>query len=336
MRRFVLSLSIIALAGCANDIAKNDHALAEFQKGNCKAAASELLPLAERGVAAAQNNIGGIYEMGCPSAGIQKDYAQAFRWYSLAAKSNYPMGMRNVGLYYQQGLGVERNEAAARDWYTTAARWGNERAKRDLEAMGVPVPPPDLYNEAVRKQQEAEAARAAKQQEILNDTVTVLLGAALGVAASHNQAASPTTYAGPFTGGQQHDASTTTPSTYHGAFTGTPPSNVATVQSPTSTSGVINTRSGTSSFWTIGNTTYVTHRDGTTSAIIEKTADANYGRDPRTGRTWTEIKDGDNWFGKDSNGKSWTKRQIGDSVVTTYSDGKTETCRAVGDQLSCF
>jgi hypothetical protein len=76
MGRFVCLATLlcaVALAGCANDVARNDHALAELQKGDCKAAASEWLPLAKRGSAAAQNNMGAIFENGCLSAGIQKD-----------------------------------------------------------------------------------------------------------------------------------------------------------------------------------------------------------------------------------------------------------------------
>jgi hypothetical protein len=337
MGRLVLLLALpglFALAGCANDIAKNNQALAKFQNGDCKAAASDWLPMANRGIAAAQNNMGGIFEKGCPSAGIPQDYAKAFHWYSLAAKSGYPMGMRNLGWYYQHGLSVMHNDAVARDWYTTAARWGNERAKRDLEAMGVPVPPPDLYNNAIKEQQEAEANRAEKRQEIFDDTVAVLLGAALGVSASHNQATPPATYGGAFTGSsgaRTNDAPNT--SSYHGAFSRqqTAPAS----SGPITTFGSISGPSGTSTLHTVGNTTYVTNPDGTTSGIIEKTERANYGHDPRTGRQWTEIRDGDSWFGSDTKGRTWTRRKVGDTEVLTYSDGTTTTCRVADDQLVC-
>jgi TPR repeat protein len=312
MSRFALlfgSLTTIGLCSCATEMQKNNSALAEYQKGDCKAAASKWLPLAEQGLAAAQNNVGGIFDTGCPGAGIRQDYAQAFHWFSLAAANGDPMGMRNTGWYYQHGLWVRRDDAVAREWYISAARWGNERAKHDLEAMGVPVPTSDLL-------QNAQAEQAAKRQEVFDDVTALVLGAAIGVSANHDQAAPAV-------------------NRYNGAFTGTKSNSPPASQIPTTTSGLVNNPSGTSSFQTTGNTTYVTRPDGTTSAIVETVGNTNYGRDPRTGRTWTETRAGDTWSGQDSNGRTWTRQQIGDSVVVTYSDGTTKTCRAIGNQLTC-
>jgi len=317
IRRIVLiGLATLPFAGCADVRTKINAGGAAFEKGDCKSAMNDWLPLANKGVALAQNNMGTIWDHGCPAAGIQQDFAQAFHWYSLAAKNGEPMAMRNLGWYYQRGLGVTQNIDIAREWYVTAARWGNQRAQQDLKAMGVPVPPPDLRNNAVAEQREAQAQQAADRQQAFDDVAAVLLGAALGVAASHNQSAPAS-------------------NTYHGAFTGTPSSSASAVQNPTGKSGTVYNPSGTTSFRTIGNTTYVTRANGTTVGIVETIGNTKNGHDPSTGRTWTETRIGDTWSGQDSNGRAWTTRQVGDNTITTYSDGTTKTCRVVGDQLSC-
>jgi TPR repeat protein len=324
--------SVTAVAsGCANDIVKNNHALAEYQEGDCKAAYVEWLSLANKGIVVAQNNLGIIYEKGCKEAGISQDFSQALRCYETAANGGLPLAMYNTGMYYYNGLGVAKDDEIARQWFVQGARWGNEKAKTALETMGASVPPSDLYAAAEHR---AEVERAEKRQEIFNDAIAVLLGAALGVAASHNESLAPSTYAGAFIGGQRHDDSTSVPSTYHGPFMGTRPSNIATVQSPTTVSGTIYSPSGTSSVQTTGNTTYVTNSNGTT-ATIQTAGNTKSGRDS-TGRTWTETKAGNSWLGRDSNGKTWTRQQTGDSQTITYSDGTTKTCRISGNQWSCY
>lgn len=310
IRKCGLALLALMVASCSLDVVRNNQALAEYNNGDCKSAVSEWLPLAEKGLPAAQNNLGVIYGKGCPSAGIPRDDEQALHWYAISAGNGYPMGMRNMGWYYQNGLGVARNDAVATYLYTSAARLGNEQAKHDLEAMGEPVPSPDLL-------EQAQAEHAAKQQEIFNDVTAILLGAAIGVSASHH-------HTSPAVGG------------YHGAFTGAKPSGAFAPQNPMAiTSGVVNRQTDTISVRKVGSTIYVTQPDGTTSGIIETIGDTSNGRDPRTGRTWTETKVGDTWSGQDSTGSTWTRRHVGDSEVITYSNGTTKTCHKVGDQLSC-
>ena len=44
--------------------------------------------------------------------------------------------MFNLALMYEQGRGVERNDALARDWYQRAAKAGEQRAKERLARGG--------------------------------------------------------------------------------------------------------------------------------------------------------------------------------------------------------
>ena len=57
---------------------------ASYEKGDYETALREFKPLAEQGNAAAQNNLGGLYEIG---QGVLKDYVYAHMWLSIAAIS---------------------------------------------------------------------------------------------------------------------------------------------------------------------------------------------------------------------------------------------------------
>ena len=46
--------------------------------------------------------------------------------------SGYPDGMNNVGVMYHFGLGVKKDDVAAKHWLTKAANIGVKRAKQAL------------------------------------------------------------------------------------------------------------------------------------------------------------------------------------------------------------
>ncbi len=62
--------------------------MAAYHRGDYATALREWRPLAEQGSAIAQNNLGLMYSEGL---GVPKDYAQAHKWYNLAA-SRCPPG----------------------------------------------------------------------------------------------------------------------------------------------------------------------------------------------------------------------------------------------------
>lgn len=76
------------------------------------------LPLAQGGDQAAQANVGEIYEKGI---GGKPDYANAAKWYRLAADRGYPRALTNLGFLYERGLGVARDPVAALQLYRKAA-----------------------------------------------------------------------------------------------------------------------------------------------------------------------------------------------------------------------
>ena len=66
---------------------------------------------AEQGRASAQNNLGVMYENGL---GIPQDETEAVRWYRLAADQGLADAQHNLGDMYADGRGVPQDETEAR------------------------------------------------------------------------------------------------------------------------------------------------------------------------------------------------------------------------------
>jgi TPR repeat protein len=77
-----------------------DDAWAAFRKRDCVSALNIWRPLAEQGDAAAQTGLGILYDNGCA---VPKDEAQAFVWYSKAADQGNAEAEYRLGQAYVQG-----------------------------------------------------------------------------------------------------------------------------------------------------------------------------------------------------------------------------------------
>src|SRR5262249_26629831 len=78
----------------------------------------EIKAKAEAGDAASQYELGTRYQNG---DGVEKNYAEAVKWFRKAAEKNYAPAQRDLGESYYYGLGVERDYAEAVKWYRKAA-----------------------------------------------------------------------------------------------------------------------------------------------------------------------------------------------------------------------
>jgi len=82
--------------------------------------------MAEQGNASAQYILGVRYESG---RGVAKDEAAAVAWYRKAAAQGHGLGQYTLGVMYDNGRGVESDEAAAVAWYEKAAAQGYASAQ---------------------------------------------------------------------------------------------------------------------------------------------------------------------------------------------------------------
>jgi TPR repeat protein len=84
------------------------------------------------GDADAQTNLGNMYLKGL---GVDKDEKAAVNWYRKAAEKGNAQAMNNLGGSYANGHGVQKDEKAAVSWYRQAADKGDADAMTNLGGM---------------------------------------------------------------------------------------------------------------------------------------------------------------------------------------------------------
>jgi uncharacterized protein len=133
----VLAVSVVGGTAAADPL---DTAAAAHDKGDYATAVRDLRPLAEQGLAAAQYDLGLMYNNG---QGVPQDDTQAFSWYQKAANQGYGDGQYRIGLAYYAGRGVAKDGVNAAAWFGKSANQRNGLAQSMLgvcndEGFGVP------------------------------------------------------------------------------------------------------------------------------------------------------------------------------------------------------
>ncbi len=88
--------------------------------------------LAQDGDAEFQNFMGHCFLFGL---GVNKDYSKALLWLRKSAEQNFHGAYNNLGVCYSNGLGVPQDKFTALEYYQKAARFGNEQAAKNAEAV---------------------------------------------------------------------------------------------------------------------------------------------------------------------------------------------------------
>ena len=76
--------------------------------------------------------VGLLYEEG---SGVKRDDAEAARWYRKAAEEGLDEAQFKLATMYEEGRGVPRSATAAAEWYRRAAVQGHEQARQHLERL---------------------------------------------------------------------------------------------------------------------------------------------------------------------------------------------------------
>jgi len=116
-------------AKVTDDFTQLKQAWIYYETGRFSEALNIWLPLAKRGNADAQLNLGTLYDYG---QGVSEDPETAVKWYKAAARGGNPAAQFNLGLLYAQGRGVPENPAEAARWYRKAADKGVAVAQFNL------------------------------------------------------------------------------------------------------------------------------------------------------------------------------------------------------------
>jgi TPR repeat protein len=97
--------------------------------------------LAEQGDARAQYETGVAYVFG---QGVPQDYAEAVKWFRMAADHGYANAQYNLGVMYADGEGVPQNYAEAYVRSGLAVASGDEYAKHNRDLYASKLSPADL------------------------------------------------------------------------------------------------------------------------------------------------------------------------------------------------
>jgi hypothetical protein len=104
-----------------------------MEKGRFAEAREALWPAARSGNAEAEELIGVMYAMGL---GVEKDEQRAFEWYQRSAMKGHPGAQSGVVWYYERGLGMRAPDLVrAYMWYTLSAIGGDPDAAISLEEV---------------------------------------------------------------------------------------------------------------------------------------------------------------------------------------------------------
>ena len=125
MKFLKISICIIGIFLISPNIAFSNsfkNGLDAAKSGDFETAIEIFLPLAETSDAPSQEMLGLFFEQGL---GVQIDYTKAFKWTQLAAQQGLPDAQNRLGGLYLRGLGVQENRREAMEWYKLASDQGN-------------------------------------------------------------------------------------------------------------------------------------------------------------------------------------------------------------------
>ena len=104
-----------------------------MEAGDFEAAREAMWPAARSGNADAEELIGVMYAMGL---GVERDDQRAFEWYLRSAMKGHPGAQSGIGWYYEVGRGMPAPDLVrAYMWYTLSAIGGDPDAAISLEEV---------------------------------------------------------------------------------------------------------------------------------------------------------------------------------------------------------
>ena len=114
-------------------LAEIEHARDLMEENRFEEAMQELWPAARSGNADAEELIGVMYAMGL---GVERDDVRAFEWYLRSAMKGHPGAQSGVGWYYEIGRGLPAPDLVrAYTWYVLSAIGGDPDAAISQEEV---------------------------------------------------------------------------------------------------------------------------------------------------------------------------------------------------------
>jgi TPR repeat protein len=133
-----------------------DQAKTAHERGDYAAEVAIVRPLAEKGYAFAQFNLGVLYDRG---QGLPQDDALAKQWYQKAAEQGLPQAQVNLAIMYEEGQGMPVDPVRAYFWYALADSQGDGQAPQALQDIAKKMTPAQVAD-AERQVKEFKATHA--------------------------------------------------------------------------------------------------------------------------------------------------------------------------------
>ena len=96
---------------------------------------------AQQGNVEAQYDLGVMYTQG---QGVPQDYAQSVKWFRLAAQQGFAKAQFNLGAMYNNGTGVSKDYVRAHLWFDISAASGNTDANKILDLLAGRMTPAQI------------------------------------------------------------------------------------------------------------------------------------------------------------------------------------------------
>jgi uncharacterized protein len=128
------SAAIVAAASLSGDSKRTIPLSGEepydaLRRGDFRVAAGLFYPLAEKGDARAQYNLGLLYASGL---GVTHDYQASLKWHRMAATQGHAGAQGELAQMYAKGQGVSQDYVRAHMWYGVAAELLTGGSKQEL------------------------------------------------------------------------------------------------------------------------------------------------------------------------------------------------------------
>lgn len=134
MRSAIFSVALLAASTmCGSALADLEKARDLMEANKFQEAMDELKPAARSGNAEAEELIGVMYAMGL---GVERDDVRAFDWYLRASLKGHPGAQSGIGWYYETGRGMPAPDLVrAYAWYVLSAIGGDPDAAISQEEV---------------------------------------------------------------------------------------------------------------------------------------------------------------------------------------------------------
>ena len=139
-KRGLAVLAVVLMTATAAD-AEIEKARDLMEAHQFEAAMKELMPAARSGNADAEELIGVMYAMGL---GVERDDERAFEWYLRASMKGHPGAQSGIGWYFEVGRGTAVDLVRAYLWYGLSTIGGDPDAAVSIEEVAKKMTPEQI------------------------------------------------------------------------------------------------------------------------------------------------------------------------------------------------